>query len=339
MLTEQLLKSESELKKLKVSEEQVKILTGLTSEQINAVTAVSKVEEDTVIGSRTSTIYRDIDKDVRTVSGLDKNKADDGTLERTIHYIPRIIKHFKEKAEKAGDTEKLTTDLAAANDKVKTLEKQIADGAGDEGLKTQNTDLTQKLTDAKSLETQLRNQLEEQKTGFEGQLADQQNVNSALRLKGMFNNTYREMKFKGEKAGITPAIRAAVIENAESQVSKLYEIEFPNAGGIIFRNKDEKREIARDEKTMNPHTTQSIIAPFLKDVLIVGQTQGGGGGAGTGNGGGATFLNLGGMNKVQADEAIENHIIQSEGIGKGTAIFQDRVMELRKEHKVADLSE
>lgn len=72
-------------------------LSGLTEEQIAAITTLSANDENSVIAKKTGEIYGGLDADILAVSGIAKN----GT-EKTFDYAKRVLTEFKTKVEGAN---------------------------------------------------------------------------------------------------------------------------------------------------------------------------------------------------------------------------------------------
>ena len=72
-------------------------LSGLTDEQIAAITTLSANDENSVIAKKTGEIYGGLDADILAASGIAKN----GT-EKTFDYAKRVVAEFKTKAESAS---------------------------------------------------------------------------------------------------------------------------------------------------------------------------------------------------------------------------------------------
>lgn len=67
-------------------------LSGLSDEQITAITALSQNDENSVIAKKTGEIYGALDADILAVSGIAKN----GT-EKTYDYAKRVMGEMKQK--------------------------------------------------------------------------------------------------------------------------------------------------------------------------------------------------------------------------------------------------
>lgn len=124
-------------------------LSGLTDEQIAAITTLSANDENSVIAKKTGEIYGGLDADILAASGIAKN----GT-EKTFDYAKRVVAEFKTKAESSSA---LQTQIDSLTKEKARLEKAIADGATDaetaKALKQAKADLTAVTTQFNNLKS------------------------------------------------------------------------------------------------------------------------------------------------------------------------------------------
>ena len=112
-------------------------LSGLTDEQIAAITTLSANDENSVIAKKTGEIYGGLDADILAASGIAKN----GT-EKTFDYAKRVVAEFKTKAESASA---LQTQIDSLTKEKGTLESNCrrCDRCGTaKALKQAKADLT-----------------------------------------------------------------------------------------------------------------------------------------------------------------------------------------------------
>ena len=119
------------------------VLTGLTDEQIAAITTLSQNDENTVIGAKIGDIYRQMDTTIATATGVQRNGD-----EKTYNYLERATKALKDQAGIIADLNKQIGDLTKEKGR---LEKVIADGGTDAETKRQ---LTQATADLKAVQKQ-----------------------------------------------------------------------------------------------------------------------------------------------------------------------------------------
>lgn len=137
-------------------------LSGLSDEQITAITALSQNDENSVIAKKTGEIYGALDADILAVSGIAKN----GT-EKTYDYAKRVMGEMKTKADGATG---LQSQIDSLTKERARLEKAIADGAADaetvKALKQAKADLQNVTTQF----TELTTKYEEEKANHEKEL-------------------------------------------------------------------------------------------------------------------------------------------------------------------------
>jgi hypothetical protein len=108
---------------------QQEVLNGLTAEQIEAITTLSKNDEEAVIGNRFREVYNRLDETIATTTGIARNGD-----EKTYNYLERAAKAVKERADKV---EGLQTKVQELTNEKARLEKVIQDGTADEQTKKQ----------------------------------------------------------------------------------------------------------------------------------------------------------------------------------------------------------
>lgn len=59
-------------------------LSGLTDEQISAITTLSQNDENSVIAKKTGEIYGNLDADILTASGVEKNGTEKHTITQNV---------------------------------------------------------------------------------------------------------------------------------------------------------------------------------------------------------------------------------------------------------------
>ena len=122
MLTEQILKGNE-------------ALSGLTTEQINAIVTLSERDENNKIAKRIGEIYSGIDKDIESTFGIAKPQG-----MKTFEFIKQIPKLAN--LSNANELEKQIETLQSDKQR---LEQQLKDGQGNEGLKDQIAQLEKSI--------------------------------------------------------------------------------------------------------------------------------------------------------------------------------------------------
>lgn len=300
-------------------------LTGLTDDQLNAIAEMSRNDENTVIGTKIGALHGQYDADILGITGIKKK---DG--EKSYDYAKRVLGEYKTKAE---STKTIQTQLTAAQAQVAELQSKLEKGAGDETLK-------QQLKDAKAQVTQLQTQLQTKETEFNTKKAEFDKTIKDTHVDYAFQAATAGLKFK---SGITEPIQKTLLNAAKAEVLAKGTPDFieDGQGGkkLVIRGAD-GNILNNPKNNLNPYTMQELIMETsLKDVIDKGrqQTGGGTGGFGSGSGGTGGTLDLSGIkSQVEADKAIEAHLLAN-GLTRDSQEFADQSMQLRTENNVASL--
>ena len=300
-------------------------LTGLTDDQLNAIAEMSRNDENTVIGTKIGALHGQYDADILGITGIKKK---DG--EKSYDYAKRVLGEYKTKAESAKT---IQTQLTAAQAQVAELQSKLEKGAGDETLK-------QQLKDAKAQVTQLQTQLQTKETEFNTKKAEFDKTIKDTHVDYAFQAATAGLKFK---SGITEPIQKTLLNAAKAEVLAKGTPDFieDGKGGkkLVIRGAD-GNILNNPKNNLNPYTMQELVMETsLKDVIDKGrqQTGGGTGGFGSGSGGTGGTLDLSGIkSQVEADKAIEAHLLAN-GLTRDSQEFADQSMQLRTENNVASL--
>ena len=300
-------------------------LTGLTDDQLNAIAEMSRNDENTVIGTKIGALHGQYDADILGITGIKKK---DG--EKSYDYAKRVLGEYKTKAE---STKTIQTQLTAAQAQVAELQSKLEKGASDETLK-------QQLKDAKAQVTQLQTQLQTKETEFNTKKAEFDKTIKDTHVDYAFQAATAGLKFK---SGITEPIQKTLLNAAKAEVLAKGTPDFieDGQGGkkLVIRGAD-GNILNNPKNNLNPYTMQELVMETsLKDVIDKGrqQTGGGTGGFGSGSGGTGGTLDLSGIkSQVEADKAIEAHLLAN-GLTRDSQEFADQSMQLRTENNVASL--
>lgn len=300
-------------------------LTGLTDDQLNAVAEMSRNDENTVIGTKIGALHGQYDADILGITGIKKK---DG--EKSYDYAKRVLGEYKTKAESAKT---IQTQLTAAQAQVAELQSKLEKGAGDETLK-------QQLKDAKAQVTQLQTQLQTKETEFNTKKAEFDKTIKDTHVDYAFQAATAGLKFK---SGITEPIQKTLLNAAKAEVLAKGTPDFieDGQGGkkLVIRGAD-GNILNNPKNNLNPYTMQELVMETsLKDVIDKGRQQigGGTGGFGSGSGGTGGTLDLSGIkSQVEADKAIEAHLLAN-GLTRDSQEFANQSMQLRTENNVASL--
>lgn len=300
-------------------------LAGLTDNQLNAIAEMSRNDENTVIGTKIGALHGQYDTDILNITGIKKK---DG--EKSYDYAKRVLGEYKTKAESAKT---IQTQLTSAQAQVAELQSKLEKGAGDETLK-------QQLKDAKAQVTQLQTQLQTKETEFNTKKAEFDKTIKDTHVDYAFQAATAGLKFK---SGITEPIQKTLLNAAKAEVLAKGTPDFieDGQGGkkLVIRGAD-GNILNNPKNNLNPYTMQELVMETsLKDVIDTGrqQTGGGTGGFGSGSGGTGGTLDLSGIkSQVEADKAIEAHLLAN-GLTRDSQEFADQSMQLRTENNVASL--
>lgn len=303
-------------------------LTGLTDDQLNAIAEMSRNDENTVIGTKIGALHGQYDADILGITGIKKK---DG--EKSYDYAKRVLGEYKTKAE---SVKTIQTQLTAAQAQVAELQSKLEKGAGDETLK-------QQLKDAKAQVTQLQTQLQTKETEFNTKKAEFDKTIKDTHVDYAFQAATAGLKFK---SGITEPIQKTLLNAAKAEVLAKGTPDFieDGQGGkkLVIRGAD-GNILNNPKNNLNPYTMQELVMETsLKDVIDTGRQQTGGGTGGFGSGSGGTggtggTLDLSGIkSQVEADKAIEAHLLAN-GLTRDSQEFADQSMQLRTENNVASL--
>ena len=265
------------------------------------------------------------DTDILGITGIKKK---DG--EKSYDYAKRVLGEYKTKAESAKT---IQTQLTAAQAQVAELQSKLEKGAGDETLK-------QQLKDAKAQVTQLQTQLQTKETEFNTKKAEFDKTIKDTHVDYAFQAATAGLKFK---SGITEPIQKTLLNAAKAEVLAKGTPDFieDGQGGkkLVIRGAD-GNILNNPKNNLNPYTMQELVMETsLKDVIDTGRQQAGGGTGGFGSGSGGTggTLDLSGIkSQVEADKAIEAHLLAN-GLTRDSQEFADQSMQLRTENNVASL--
>lgn len=300
-------------------------LAGLTDAQFTAIAEMSKNDENTVIGTKIGALHGQYDADIFGITGIKKK---DG--EKSYDYAKRVLGEYKTKAE---SVKTIQAELATAKAEVVSLQAKLEKNSGDETLR-------QQLKDAKTQVTQLQTQLQTKETEFNSKKAEYETAIKNTHVDYAFQAATAGLKFK---SGITEPIQKTLLNAAKAEVLAKGTPDFVDDGQggkkLVIRGAD-GNVLNNPKNNLNPYTLKELVMETsLKDVIDTGRQQQGGGtkGFGSGSGGTGGTLDLSGIkNQVEADKAIEAHLLAS-GLTRDSQEFADQSLQLRTENNVANL--
>ena len=300
-------------------------LAGLTDAQFTAIAEMSRNDENTVIGTKIGALHGQYDADIFGITGIKKK---DG--EKSYDYAKRVLGEYKTKAESVKTVQ---AELTAAKAEVADLQSKLEKNSGDETL-------CQQLKDAKTQVTQLQTQLQTKETEFNSKKAEYETAIKNTHIDYAFQAATAGLKFK---SGITESIQKTLLNAAKAEILAKGTPDFIDDGQgskkLVIRGTD-GNILNNPKNNLNPYTLQELVMETsLKDVIDTGRQQQGGGTVGFGSGSGGTggTLDLSGIkSQVEADKAIEAHLLAS-GLTRDSQEFADQSLQLRTENNVASL--
>lgn len=300
-------------------------LSGLTDAQMQAITEMSRNDENTVIGTKIGALHGQYDTDIFGITGISKNSG-----EKSYDYAKRVLAEYKSKVEAS---KAIKTELEQAKAKVTELQTKLESNAADETLR-------QQLKDSKAQVTQLQAQLQAKGTEYTTKVAEYEKELKNTHIDYAFKAATAGLKFK---EGITEPIQKTLLAAAKAEVLAKGTPDFidDGQGGKRIVLRDTNGNILNNPKNnLNPYTlSELVMETSLKDIIDTGRTQTGGGTGNGGNGGGAGkgTLDLSGIRtQLEADRAIENYLL-SNGLTRDSADFASQSLQLRTENKVSEL--
>ena len=297
-------------------------LTGLTDEQVNAIVELSRNDENTVIGNRIGELHGQYDQDVLSVTGIAKRQD-----EKSYDYVKRVLGDYKAKA--AGADE-LNAKITTLQTEIEGYKKTIAEGKGNEAVAQQLKDAQKQLKDTQDLFESKQKEWQDKYDTLNTQYQQSQ-------INAEFDKALQGIKFKS----IYPeSVQRTLIDSAKRTVlstAKADWVEENGARKLVFRDAS-GNIMTNPENKLNPFTPAELLTRELKDVIDTGRQQRGAGTeGGQGGQGGSTYLDMTGItNQVDADDAINKHLMAL-GLTRGSKEFADEALKLRQENGVDKL--
>lgn len=297
-------------------------LAALTDVQLAQIATLSANDEATVINTKIGEHHGMIEKDIKEVSGVEKNNG-----EKSFDYMKRVLTDFKTKA--VVPTE-LQTKIATQEAKIVDLEKKITEGKGNEAV-------AQKLKDAEDKLNALQTQFDTEKATFATKETEWNTEKTTIKVGTALEKATSKLTFK---AAYAPSVQKTLIDSAQKTILGKYKPDWLEAGGettLVFR--DAKGEIVRNKANgLNPYTAAELITEELKDALDPGKKQDG---TGTkpvdGKVETVDIVDIGtAKTQVEADELIIKHLLQK-GMVRTDPAFAAEQKKIRDEAKVSVL--
>lgn len=302
-------------------------LSGLTDEQITAITTLSQNDENSVIAKKTSEIYGALDADILAASGIAKNST-----EKTYDFAKRVIGEFKTKAESANG---LQSQIDTLTKEKARLEKAIADGSADaetaKALKQAKADLANVTTQY----TELNTKFEQMKTEHEKEMF-------GVKIDNELQTAAAGLTFK---TGLPESVTKVILAQANEKVKGMKpEYIDDGKGGKILAFKDASGAIMRNPNNqLNPFTPGELLTKELETmgVLEPKRQQPGGGTEPPKRqpGGGSITVDASGTKtRTEAYDVIANSLMQ-QGLTIGSKAFDDAMKQAWQDNNISQLPE
>lgn len=305
---------------------QQEVLNGLTAEQIEAITTLSKNDEEAVIGNRFREVYNRLDETIATTTGIARNGD-----EKTYNYLERAAKAVKAQADKV---EGLQTKVQELTNEKARLEKVIQDGTADEQTKKQ---LAQAQRDLASIKEQFNTLKSEKDSLIEQHTKELLNV----RIDNELSQALAGIKLKGD----LPEQALNTLIGQTMQRLKGFNPEYVDdgKGGKQLVFKDAQGAIMRNpEKGLNPMTAGELLERELKAMGIIDERRAAGGGTeppkqGAG-GGDEPIVITGARTRVEANEMLTQQLLKR-GLVNGSKQFTEAMRKAWEDNNVKALPE
>ena len=302
-------------------------LSGLTDEQITAITTLSQNDENSVIAKKTSEIYGALDEDILAASGIAKNST-----EKTYDFAKRVIGEFKTKAESANE---LQSQIDTLTKEKARLEKAIAYGSADaetaKALKQAKADLANVTTQY----TELNTKFEQMKTEHEKEMF-------GVKIDNELQTAAAGLTFK---TGLPESVTKVILAQANEKVKGMNpEYIDDGKGGKILAFKDASGAIMRNPNNqLNPFTPGELLTKELETmgVLEPKRQQPGGGTEPPKRqpgGGPITVDASGAKTRTEAYDVIANSLMQ-QGLTIGSKAFDDAMKQAWQDNNISQLPE
>lgn len=302
-------------------------LSGLSDEQITAITTLSQNDENSVIAKKTSEIYGALDEDILTASGIAKNST-----EKTYDFAKRVIGEFKTKAESANG---LQSQIDTLTKEKARLEKAIADGSAD-------AETVKALKQAKADLANVTTQYTELNTKFEQMKAEHEKEMFGVKIDNELQTAAAGLTFKtGLPESVTKVILAQANEKVKGMNPEYIDdgkggkiLAFKGASGAIMRNPNNQ---------LNPFTPGELLTKELETmgVLEPKRQQPGGGTEPPKRqpgGGSITVDASGAKTRTEAYDVIANSLMQ-QGLTIGSKAFDDAMKQAWQDNNISQLPE
>lgn len=280
------------------------LLAGLTDEQVAAIETMSQTDENKVIGARFGEVYREMDDNIASATGIARNGD-----EKTYLYLQRAM---KEALAKYGDYDTVKADYAALKAKFDKGEN----GAEDR-IKLLQADL-----DAAN------NRYADLKTKFDTAEAEHKAALVRSRIDAVLEGTRGALKLRQD---LGQEMARLAVDSAIDAVRRMNP-SFDESGVLHFR--DENNVTVVDPQTGKPATAHQLVSKRLNELGVLEPER-----KRTGTGGqdqNDVLTIAGAKSRREAIEIIEKGLL-SQGLTRGSNEWEAALEKAYSDNKVADL--
>ena len=301
------------------------VLKELTPEQITAIVTLSENDENAVIAEKTKRLAENLENDIKTVTGLDKNGG-----EKYFDYMKRVLSDYKTKAESGSNNE----EIEKLQSTIADLETKLKNNAGDEDLKRQLQKATQDLSDSKSRVEQLETDLQKERTEAQTKLGEERKKLVNYEVSNLFNQA---LAGKKAKAGLNEETFKELVSVRTEKLLNSVTPEFieTDKGRVLQFRDNEGNIMTNPENLRNPFTASELILSKVGDLLHTDQQQNGTGTKPGQQNGGAVSVS-GAKTQLEADELIRNQL-HAQGKTTQDSDWNEAFNKIRDENEVHKL--
>lgn len=301
-------------------------LSGLTDEQIDAITTLSQNDENSVIARKTGEIYGALDTDIFEVSGVAKN----GT-EKTYDYAKRVLGEMKTKV---ANIDAMQKQISILTKEKAFLEKAIADGTGD-------AETAKALKQAKADLANITSQYNDLNDKYQKAQTNHDNELFGIRVENALQTAAAGIKFKAElPESVTGIIMRQAMDKIKCMTPEYID---DGKGGKIIAFKGEDGAILRNPNNqLNPYTPGELLAKELDTMDVIDKGRHGAGG-GTraqlpGKTSGAGIDVSGAKSRVEATDIISKALM-AQGMTVGSDDYDRAMTQAWKDNNISALPE
>ena len=298
-------------------------LSGLTEEQRNAITLMSKNDEEQVIGNRFREVYNRLDETILKSTGVTR----DGD-EKTYNYLERAATLL---AEKANSVNGLNAQIQQLTKERDDLQKAVEKG-GDAELRRQLQQANADLAAVRGQYDTLKTDFDKMKDGHAAELL-------GMQIDNVMQSAKAGLKFKAEFPQASIDVLLAQAMNTVKGMSPEFiddgkggkKLAFKDAGGALLRN---------PENHLEPFTAAELLTKELKAMGILDegrQQQGVGSHAPQQQQQQGAVVDVS-MARTQneADTIIHNQLC-AQGLTRGSKAYQEKYDAAWKDNNISSL--